>query len=497
MQDPDSTSRQHSQEEQESQAHEGEAQASASGAAGERSATRKAARQKETGALTRLLAWLRATPARQRWALAAGIYVLSTVVYLLLAAKQTLVEHTPYNHFALLADGWLDGRLHLDGAPPKYAHNNDFAHFDGKWFVAFPPFPAVLLLPLAAFAGEPEAVRDGQFFLWLAGLGPAFLFLALERMKTLGLSARVSWQNAVLSLCFAFGTVYFFSAEQGTVWYAAHVVAVILTALYLLFSLGAKHPLLAGICLGCGLLSRAPLVFAVPLFALEALRVCGPETGGQECGLKAVVSWLRGVNWPRVLKAYAWFALPMAIALGVTFWLNDARFDDPFDSGYEYLTVAWQARMKKWGLFHYHYLSRNLGVVLSMLPWLGDDVPFRINAHGLALWFTTPLFLWLLWPRRLGATHWALWATVFCVAIPTLFYQNTGWAQFGYRFSNDYAVFLFALLALGGRPLRSWFAIAAAWSIAVNGFGAWTFGRSQYKKYYYFDGSQTKFYQKD
>ena len=35
-----------------------------------------------------------------------------------------------------------------------------------------------------------------------------------------------------------------------------------------------------------------------------------------------------------------------------------------------------------------------------------------------------------------------------------LFYQNTGWRQFGYRFSNDYAPLLFVLLAIGDTALR-------------------------------------------
>ena len=35
---------------------------------------------------------------------------------------------------------------------------------------------------------------------------------------------------------------------------------------------------------------------------------------------------------------------------------------------------------------------------------------------------------------------------------PSLFYMNSGWVQFGYRFSLDYMVFLIVLLAIGGRP---------------------------------------------
>src|SRR5690606_20703609 len=98
------------------------------------------------------------------WLGAALVYVVVAAVYFALAPRQLLVEHTQYNHFAHLARAWLDGRLDLADGPPSYAHNNDFAHLQGRWYVAFPPFPALVLLPFVALAGEPELVRDGQIF---------------------------------------------------------------------------------------------------------------------------------------------------------------------------------------------------------------------------------------------------------------------------------------------------------------------------------------------
>jgi hypothetical protein len=438
-------------------------------------------------------------PRARTWVLAALVYVIASIVYFAVAPAKLLSEHTPYNHFAHLANAWLDGHLDLENGPPGYARNNDFAKYGDKWFVTFPPFPAVLIMPLVAFAGEVELVRDGQFYLWLSGLGPALLFAALERLKTEGISLRSSTQNFVLTLCFAFGTVYFFTVEQGTVWYAAHVVGVILGAAYLLFAVGARFPLAAGIAVGLGFMTRAPLIFAVPLFALEALRVCYTERGDVSSGrLARVRAVVAGLDLRQLLRYYIVFSIPIMVCLAITFWHNAARFDSPWDTGYQHLTVAWAARMKKWGLFHYHYLSRNLAVVTSMLPYWGTGtVPFKINVHGLALWFTTPLYLWLLWPKRTSWTHWALWATVVAVGLPALFYQNSGWAQFGYRFSNDYAIFLFALFAIGARPMKTLFALAAVWSIVVNGFGAYTFSRPQHKSFYYWDMSQTKFFQKD
>src|SRR5262245_47064593 len=106
----------------------------------------------------------------RRTLIALGLYALATVVYFAFSAKQTRIAHTPFNHFALLADAWLHGHLDLGAAPPAYAQNNDFAQFNGKWFIVFPPFPALLLLPLVKLAGGALRVQDGQFFIWMAGI---------------------------------------------------------------------------------------------------------------------------------------------------------------------------------------------------------------------------------------------------------------------------------------------------------------------------------------
>ena len=38
--------------------------------------------------------------------------------------------------------------------------------------------------------------------------------------------------------------------------------------------------------------------------------------------------------------------------LAVAAWYNRARFGDPLEFGYRYLTVLWRPRMEKWGLGH-------------------------------------------------------------------------------------------------------------------------------------------------
>jgi hypothetical protein len=444
---------------------------------------------------------------------AAAVYVVASVVFAAFAGPERLGQHTAFNHYALLADAWLHGRQDLAHGPPAYAMNNDFAEVHGKTYISFPPFPAVLMLPFVKLAGSPENFRDGQFMVWLAGIGPAVLLLALEKLRRTGRSARTELENVVLAGLFAFGTVYFFTAVEGTVWFAAMVVGVGCQALYLLFALDAEQPVLAGAMLACAFMSRPTMLLAAPLFALEAVRVHSRAfpPPGDTWAARARAAW-SGLDRLALFRSYAAFALPILAAFGLNSLLNHARYDNwsPFDPGHEYLTVAWRSRMIRWGVFGYHFLAKNLGIALTSLPWLPPKdgieqfgAPFKINEHGLALWFTTPLYFWLLYPKRFDGQperKWLYAVIAISAALPAaldLLYQNSGWRQFGYRFSNDYAVLLFVLLAVGARPMRRLFAVFAAWGLAWCIFGAATFDRNVFDRFYFREGSQTVVYQPD
>jgi hypothetical protein len=397
-----------------------------------------------------------------------------------------LSEHTQFNHYALLADAWLHRRLDLGHPPPAYTQNNDFAEFQGRYFVSFPPFPALILLPWVKLAGSPENLRDGQIWLWLAGLGPALLFLVLEKLRRMGESQHSELEHLALTGIFAFGTVYFFTAEQGTVWFAAHVVAVALVAIYLLAALDAEKPLLAGMAIALVFVTRPDVGPAGLFFVLQVWK-------------KAWSGSFKTVDWRLIAKRLTPFALPIVGILVALAWYNRARFGGGWlEFGHEHLTVGWRARIDKWGLFSYHYLARNLAIVSSSLPYYNRAPPsFQVNTHGLALWFTTPIYLWLFWPRKRSFVWRSLALSVVPVFLALLLYQNSGWLQFGYRFSNDFAVFLFAMLATGGYRFGRTFYALAAWGVAVNAFGALTFERKGYERFYYTDGSQQTIFQPD
>lgn len=435
----------------------------------------------------------------RRWTIPLTIFLFCAGVYCATSA-QRLIRPSPNNHYVHLAHGWLQGRLDIGGNPPG---TNDWACFDTltegpcppgrysfsgpeaeryRWYVSFPPLPAVLLLPVVAIFGL--GTWDALFWALFAGLAPALLFVVLRSLRESGQSGRTQRDDLLVTALFAIGSVYYFVAVQGTVWFAAHVVAAACICLYLLCSIGVGRPASAGLALGLAFLCRPATLLLSVFFVLQAI-VAEKRTNRPASESTA-----------RLLRTLAMFALPLVVLVAAAMWYNAARFGDPFELGHRFLQIRWRARIETWGLFSTHYLPRNLTVFFLSVPWLLDSRPFiRITRHGLALWFTTPNLCWSLWPKKIDATILALWAAVLPTALCTLLYQNSGWVQFGYRFSLDYLPLVFVLVTLSGRRFGAAFLGCAIFAVVVNTFGAATFDR--HPQFYDTDLSQEVIFQPD
>jgi hypothetical protein len=340
-------------------------------------------------------------------------------------------------------------------------------------------------------------VWDRLFWALLAGLGPALLFMWLRHLRELGQSQRSTYEALLLTALFAFGSPYYYVSVQGTVWFAAHVVATIVLGIYLLAATRARAPLLAGCALGLAFLTRGPPVALFALFfvfqALAEARAPAAQASGEAERLAELLCLTRV---RQALPSLIRFALPAAAALAIAMWMNAARFDDPFEFGHSHLAIRWKSRIETWGLFNYHYVARNLAVLLAALPWISAVPPYlKISRHGLALWVTTPQLWLVLWPKRRSVLISSLGLSAFAIALFELFYQNSGWIQFGYRFGLDYAPALFGLLALGGHRFGKLFHALALYAFAINLFGAITFDRDD--RFYDNDSTQRVIFQPD
>jgi hypothetical protein len=419
------------------------------------------------------------------------IYVISLGVYAATSGMR-LLRPSNDNHFSYQAHMLLHGRLDLGRAAPQNmndwaevdvlhlkdgrtlegaylrSQSNRFRQLGGKvesidateiasrqkeYYVSFPPFPALLFLPFVALFGLH--FNDVLFTVVLAALGPTLLFLVLRRLAVRRDSLRTEQEDLLLTAMFGVGTVYYYASVLGQVWYTAHIVATVLTGLFVLASLEASHPLMAGLFLGGMVLTRPQMGFW-GLFFLYELRRSGRPA----------------------LSTLVRLAIPLVLLGGLGGAFNWARFHSLSEFGHTYLNVRWTDRIQRYGLFNYAFLARNLTCAFTLTPKLLSKAPYlQVSWHGMSMLLTTPALLYLLWPKEKSTLHTALWLVVAPIALLSFLYQNDGWVQFGYRFSIDYLFALIMLLAIGGRPLSRTFQVLVIFGVAVNLFGAITFGR--------------------
>jgi hypothetical protein len=225
------------------------------------------------------------------------------------------------------------------------------------------------------------------------------------------------------------------------------------------------------------------------LFVLELGR-----QHSRDGGYPLSLGQLRGLRWRALLGPLLRFLLPAALLFVAGGVHNYLRFGQPLEFGHSYLTTLQADNIQRFGLMNYQYLPRHLAVALCLLPKLLPTAPYlQISYHGLALWLTTPALFCLLWPEsaalsgRRRQLALGLLVSILPTMIAGLLYQNSGYIQFGYRFSLDYTLPLVLLLALlrphGVTTLG--FRGLVLWGVAVNLFGAITFGRMWQ---FYFNG---------
>ncbi|NTX37985.1 MULTISPECIES: hypothetical protein [unclassified Myxococcus] len=410
--------------------------------------------------------------------------LLFVVAFVVLSSfsSQRFLRQSAAPHFIYQAQSWLEGRLDVD--PQVLPNLEDWACVrqmggekvrcegrplpDDRWFVSFPSFPAVAMLPFVALHGYQ--FNDTSFGVIVGALAVALFYSLLRFLAKEGETARTRDENVVLALTLAFGTLFFYCAIRGEVWFSAEVMGVALTCLYVRNALRAHRPVLAGVFFSMATLTRTPLFFAGLFFVLEAL--C-PGPGPRLEQLKAL-----GRNWKPAARKVGLFALGAAPLGLLAAGYNVYRFGRLSEFGHAFLfNNRVNVDIDRWGLFHWEYLGRNLEAAFLKWPSL-SLAPLKLgyDPRGLTLLLTLPLLVFLLIPKLRPRLHWPLWLTVAVCALPGLFYQNTGYMQFGFRFSLDYTPYLLLLFAIGGWSLRQRVVLATlALGVLVNFWGAVAF----------------------
>lgn len=433
---------------------------------------------------------------------------------------------TAFNPPVLLADALLHGRLDIaNGAELTHI---DWAFYDGKFFIVEPPMTALVVLPGVILFGL--ALNQALVSVIIGAINAA----AVHRLLT-GLKQSISVQ-IWLTVLFAFGTVYWWNAVNGGVWYFAHAVAVLFLIFAIYETLVGKRPFTAGLFLGAAFLSRLPILLALPFFIIMFSD-----------------QWLRTSEEKPLLKRIDLKPLLLlGVGLGI-FGVLDAgynfyAFDTPLPAAYHHWSSYAEVPtfLLEDGLWSAQYYARHAPVVFQALPIFRSEAPFLVMpAGGMAIWATTPAFIYALFvgikTRRVLALGLALflagllialvftrgdvpdfissfsrdfpeglnfpygmeflpfilliglalsagfrnadklvlacWSAIIPIALVHFAYPLTGWPQFGYRFSLDYLPFLFLLVVKAvGNDLRWHHKLLIILSVAINLMGVlWTY----------------------
>ncbi|RMG54823.1 MAG: hypothetical protein D6723_04155 [Acidobacteria bacterium] len=387
---------------------------------------------------------------RARWpliALWATAFLLSALI-----AGHRLFTHSIAPHHIYQAEAFLHGRLSLPVEPPNRI---EWVERQGKTYVAMLPTPALLVAPAVAVAGL--ATSDVLFGVVLAACNVVLFYILLQALAMRRLCLLSIGERYWLVALFAVGTIHLACSKVGGAWFNSHLVAVMVSFLFVLSIVARWRPVWSGLFLILGALARLPILFYFPLLAIGLLesREDGHPLVDDPTKLKR---WLKQV------------ALPMASLGGLMMLMNLVRFGDPFWFPPE---PSHAAEVREYGWFHLHYLARNCRLAFLQPPEFVAAFPFvRFQLQGMSIFFTTPAWLGVFWLRR-DMPYKRLWVLATAlVVISTLAYVGTGGGQFGYRYSLDYTPLLLLLLAQGRTRLGGVMKTLIALSILINLAGA-------------------------
>ena len=209
-------------------------------------------------------------------------------------------------------------------------------------------------------------------------------------------------------------------------------IATAFFVLALLEYFGKRRWLVIGFLTACAIATRWTLIGLCAFFVLEIYRQ------------------KKTLDLTNTLRL---FLIPIIFVVLLLSFYNFKRFGSFFDTGYtRNVSVLDKSYYNyKLGWFSPLHIPANLYALFVMAPEpvKRTDVEFALrfpylkaNGYGMAIWFTSPLFIYLIKIRKETYTLSAV-AAIFILLFPSLVYFGIGSSQFGYRYSLDFLPLLF------------------------------------------------------
>jgi len=383
------------------------------------------------------------------WLIVFSIYLISGKNY-----------HTQHHFFVPLAEAFLKGRLYVNKMT-YYLHEmvsqeevktGVYKKFidgaKGKYYVIYPPLPAVLLIPWIIIFGEQA--NQSLFSILIASFNAVifykiFQLFKLEEKKSL-------W----LMILFAFGSMQWYHAVIGSSWYYASICATFFILLAIYGLLKGYSLFWIGLLVGLAYLCRFPAILSFPFFLL-------------------MVSdrWFKNNQFN--LGPIRLFFSGLILLLIVSFIYNYLRYGTIWHLGYQLLESRdYNINNEyKFGSYSLSYFPRHLKAIFWSFSSFKNQFPYIFpNLQSMALWIVMPAIILVFWAPIKKKIVWTSWLTVFFIALASVFHGGIGATQFGYRYALDYLPFLFLIMAEAIRKrFFYWQKGLIILSILINGWG--------------------------
>lgn len=375
---------------------------------------------------------------------------------------------TYYNYYVRLADAFLNGRLYLIDNPSWL--NELVPNPSGSgYYVVYPPLPAILMMPVVAIFGLQTNQTLISVFVGSATVALSYI-VAKDITKKRGTPENNAEKICIWAvIMLGFGTIFWWLASTGSVWLIAQVFSVF-------FLLGAIHeafnkarPLIMGLLVGASFWCRLPTILGIVFFA--GLIVSRQKNHQQ---------------WKAKFRASLPSVLKLVIGAGVfvvfDMTYNFVRFGTPFDVAYWMIPGILDEPWFNLGLFHPAYIPQNLIPFLTGLPMFTSTAPYMIAPlSGLAIWFTTPAFIFSIQSKLKEAATLPAWIAIFAIALIIFSKGLSGWG-FGYRYAVDFYPFLYLLTLQGiGEKIRWYHKLLIILGVIVNLWGVIAFNKFPYQ----------------
>lgn len=367
------------------------------------------------------------------------LFITTLIIY----SISSFGHDTPYNYFIYLADAFLHGRLYVAESFPWL---NELIQWQGRLYVVYPPMPAITLMPYVFLFGKYAS--QTLFSILIGSVNSVLVYLLVQRLN-------YSAKTAILiSIAFAFGTNHWYLSSVGSAWFIAHIISLFFLLLALLETFGKRRLLLIGLLLGASFWARTTVIFTVCFFYIYFYKRFWPFNR------KNLYNFL-------ILN----LGIIFFVLLDVTY--NFLRFGNfsPL-SPYSLIPRIAKDPIFQQGFMHISYISRHIEAIFLKLPIFSSSFPFVIpSLYSTAIWFTSPILLYSLKAKR-SLLMLACWAAILGTQLVIALWGGIGFAQFGYRFAQDYMPFLLILVALGmsQKPSKLAYVVVAV-SILVNLWG--------------------------